>query len=343
MALEVKRMPRVTRNYQREDFSDLLAQMQHSEEEAAPGVVQDAQNEAAAPVQVSQEKRRRDSLMSNRGMRYAYSTVEKRLHDRDCAEVLKIPDVEFEMLAAYRTDMKRCWLCGRRTIVRAGVSCEDTKHMDAYMDVLRRFGAMSGELHALIIAHHAQLFDVRQNSVCIRCGEDTWMLCGDREALSLYHNDYEVLDDYTRLFKSTVHLQQTAAPPHAFRSLINSIFHYSWADHVERFHAEALLRKQEQLRKRLQDAPNVVRRRRWSLLYRYYSVVDYAGALGAYCAENRVTEETRQPSCQIAHCRVRRWEAKRFLKAAERLKEERVLAADEEYAAACEALDTKIK
>lgn len=336
-------MPRVTRNYQREDFSGLLAQMQRSEEEPALDAVQGAQNEAADPVQVSQEKRRRDSLMSNRSMRYAYSSVEKRLHDRDCAEVPKIPDAEFEMLAAYQSDMKRCWLCGRRAIVRAGVSCEDAKHMDAYMDVLRRFGAMSGELHALIIVHYARLFDVQQNSVCIRCGEDTWMLCGDREALSLYHNDYEVLDDYTRLFKSTFHLQQTAAPPHAFRSLINSIFHYSWADHVEHFRAETLLRKQEQLRKRLQDTPNVMRRRRWSLLYRYYAAVDHAGVLGAYCAENRAMEGTSQPGCQIVHCRVRRWEAKRFLKAAERLKEERILAADEEYAAACEALGAEIK
>ena len=335
-------MPRVTRNYQREDFSDLLARMQHSEEEAAPDVVQGAQNEAAAPVQVSQEKRRRDSLMSNRTMRYAYSSVEKRLHDRDCAEVLKIPDTEFEMLAAYRTDMKRCWLCGRRAIVRAGVSCEDAKHMDAYMDVLRRFGALSGELHALIIVHHARLFDVRQNSVHIRCGEDTWMLCGDREALSLYHNDYEVLDGYTRLFKSTFHLQQTAVPPHAFRSLIYSIFHYSWADHVEHFRAEALLRKQEQLRKRLQNAPNVVCQKRWSLLYRYYAAVDHAGALSAYCAENRAAEETSRSNCQIVHCRVRRGKVKRFLKAAERLKEERILAADEEYAAACEVLAAEI-
>ena len=106
-------------------------------------------------------------------MRHAYSSVEKRIHDRDCAEVSKIPDAEFEMLTEYRTDLKRCWLCGRRAIVRAGISCDDAKHMDAYMDLLRRFGAMTGELYALIIVNHAQLFDVKQDSVCIRCGEDT--------------------------------------------------------------------------------------------------------------------------------------------------------------------------
>lgn len=82
-------------------------------------------------AQVSPERRRRNSLMSNRAMRYAYSSVEKRLHDRDCAEVSKIPDTEFEMLTEYRTDLKRCWLCGRRAIVRAGISCDDAKHMDA--------------------------------------------------------------------------------------------------------------------------------------------------------------------------------------------------------------------
>ena len=151
-------------------------------------------------------------------MRYAYSSVEKRLHDRDCAEVSKIPDTEFEMLTEYRTDLKRCWLCGRRAIVRAGISCDAAKHMDAYIDLLRRFGAMTGELYALIIDNHAQLFDVRQDSVCIRCGEDTWMLCGDQTELSLYHNNYEVLENYERLLKPTFHLQQTGTQRTRFAS-----------------------------------------------------------------------------------------------------------------------------
>ena len=245
------------------------------------------------------------------------------------------------MLTEYRTDLKRCWLCGRRAIVRAGISCDDAQHMDAYMDLLRRFGAMTGELYALIFVNHVQLFGVKQDSVCIRCGEDTWMLCGDQAELSLYHNNYEVLENYERLLKPTFHLQQTGTQPHAFRFLINLIFHYSWPKHVERFKAEALAQKQEELRARFRQVSNVVRQKRWSLLYCSYTAVDYAEKLCTYCAENKVhlgilAAETNHPFCRILHCRVRRWEVKRFLKAAERLKEDSIKAADAGYVTACE-------
>ena len=128
---------------------------------------------------------------------------------------------------------------------------------------------------------------------------------------------------------------------HAFRFLINLIFHYSWPEHVERFKAEALAQKQEELRARFRQVPNVVRQKRWSLLYCSYTAVDYAEKLCMYCAENKVhlgilAAETNHPFCRILHCRVRRWEVKRFLKAAERLKEDSIKAADAGYVTACE-------
>lgn len=336
-------MPKVARNYQREDFSELLAQMQHPAAEPVPEKIPREPKKENRAAQVSPEKRRRDSLMSNRAMRYAYSSVEKRIHDHDCTEVSKIPDAEFEMLTEYRTDLKRCWLCGRRAIVRAGISCDDAKRMDAYTDILRRFGAMTGELYALIIVNHAQLFDVRQDSVCIRCGEDTWMLCRDQAELSLYHNNYEVLENYERLLKQTFHLQQTGTPPHAFRFLINLILRYSWPEHKARFREEALAQNQEELRARFRQASNVLRQKRWSLLYVYYTAIDYADKLCTYCAENRVklrilAAETAQQPCRMLHCRVRRWEVKRFLAAAERLKENSIKAADAGYVTVCEEL-----
>ena len=213
MVIEMKRTPKVARNYQREDFSELACTDAEFRKRTKVGKAAARAEKAVQTARVSPEKRRRDSLMSNRAMRHAYSSVEKRIHDRDCAEVSKIPDAEFEMLTEYRTDLKRCWLCGRRAIVRAGISCDDAQHMDAYMDLLRRFGAMTGELYALIVVNHAQLLGVKQDSVCIRCGEDTWMLCGDQAELSLYHNNYEVLENYERLLKLTFHLQQTRTQP----------------------------------------------------------------------------------------------------------------------------------
>lgn len=338
-------MPKVARNYQREDFSDLLAQMQQSATEPVPEKKQREPKKANRTVQVSPAKRRRDSLMSNRLMRYAYSSVENRIHDRDCTEVSKIPDKEFEMLTEYRTDLKRCWLCGRRAIVRAGVSWEDAKHMDAYMNLLQRFEAITGDLYTLIIINHAQLFQVKQDSVCIRCKEDTWMLCGNDAELSLYHNNYVILENYERIMKPAFHLQQTSRQPQAFRSLIDLILRYSWPEHVARFQAEALAQKREQLRVRFQNIPNVFRQNRWSLLSCYYTAVDYEDSLCKYCAENGVhlkilPAENEQPG--ILHCRVRRWEVKQFLKAAAKLKKRSIKAADERYIALCEQINAPV-
>lgn len=334
-------MPKVLRKYQQEDFSDLLAQIQQQSAGAMPEKTQCEPKKEGRAVLVSPEKRRRDSLMSNRSMRYAYSSIEKQIHDRDCTEVSKIPDAEFEMLTEYRPDLRRCWLCRRRAIVRAGISCDDTKHMDAYMDLLRRFGAMTSELYALLVVNHALLFDVKQDSVRIRCGADTWMLRGDQTELCLYHNNYEVLETYERILKPTFHLQQTGTPPHAFRFLTNLMLHYSWPEHIARLRAEALAQQQDRLRARFLQIPNVVREKRWSLLYFYYTAVDYADRFYTYCAENRVnpkilSAEQKQGLCRLLHCRVRRWKVKRFLKAAERLKEDIVEAADEDYIAVCE-------
>lgn len=338
-------MPRVARNYQREDFSDLLAQMRQSATEPASEKKQRETEKANHPMQVSQAKRRRDSLMSNRLMRYAYSSIENRIHDRDCAEVSKIPDSEFEMLTEYRADMKHCWLCGRRAIVRAGVSCEDAKHMDAYMNLLQRFGAITGDLYTLIIVNHAQLFQIKQDSVCIRCKDDTWMLRGEQTSLSLYHNNYEIQQNYDRIIKPTFHLQQTSQQPQAFRFLINAILHYSWPEHVARFQAEALAQKREHLRVCFQKIPNVFRQKRWSLLYCYYTAVDYEDSLCKYCAENGVhlkilSVESEQPG--VLHCRVRRWEVKQFLNAAAKLKKRSIQATDESYIAACEKISAQV-
>ena len=58
--------------------------------------------------------------------------------------------------------------------------------------------------------------------------------------------------------------------------------------------------------------------KRWSLLDFYYTAIDYEDKLCMYCAENKVhlkvvSAETLQQPCRILHCRVRRWEVKRFL------------------------------
>ena len=60
------------------------------------------------PDEVSPAKRKRDSLMSDSHMRYAYSIQKAVLHDRECGCVSEIEDENFRMLADFPDNMKCC-------------------------------------------------------------------------------------------------------------------------------------------------------------------------------------------------------------------------------------------
>ena len=68
-------MPRVSRNYQHQDFSHLLTPQQVHDKPKT-------KKQKQLPV-ITPEKRRRDSLMANRNMRYVLSHTGQ-IHDRDC-------------------------------------------------------------------------------------------------------------------------------------------------------------------------------------------------------------------------------------------------------------------
>ena len=84
-------MPRVLRKYEHVDFTSLLNEINGTcakQPDAAD--VSTKPVPIAAVTEVSPERRRRDSLLSNRNMRYVYSTRDFVLHDRDCPRVSAI-------------------------------------------------------------------------------------------------------------------------------------------------------------------------------------------------------------------------------------------------------------
>ena len=83
-------MLRVSHNYVHKDFSYLL----NMPCVAAPAATASA---TAAKVTVSPAKRRRDSLLSNRNMKYIISKAGDECHDRDCPSAVSIPDELFDM------------------------------------------------------------------------------------------------------------------------------------------------------------------------------------------------------------------------------------------------------
>ena len=122
-------MPRVIRNYQREDFTDLLGQL-HS-------IVEEPQKPDEKPVEPGNEivnlaLRKRTSKMDNHQMRYAFSSDRMLLHDRECELVKEIPDEKFDMLEYIDESMNLCKHCYRRAIIRNGID-DDGKRIRSYV------------------------------------------------------------------------------------------------------------------------------------------------------------------------------------------------------------------
>jgi len=334
-------MPRVLRKYEHVDFTNLLNELNSCQEDLAIAPAETVPSKPVAPVmEVSPERRRRDSLLSNRKMRYVYSSKDYILHDRDCPHVAQIRDEDFHMLQDYALSMEPCRECRRRALLRAAIPNDDAKHIAAYLNIFNSFGATTEDIHALVIAHKAQIHDVTLDSVQIKVRDDNWIMRLDQRKIHLYHNNYEVLENYERLFRPQFHLQQTSGGPTAYRHLINTILNYSWPAHVNRLIAQEQERQRNLLRARLATVCNIVRRKRFSLLYKYYTVIDCNKKAKEYCKKQEVrltviSGDKAGDTYRTLVCRVRRWEDKRFHVAMDRLKEYSVISDHRDYADQC--------
>ena len=333
-------MPRVMRNYKHTDFTELLNELNGAEWAMEP-----AKAESAAPntptVVISPERRRRDSLMGSRKMRYAYSAADGVLHDRDCPQVKRIRDEDFRMLADIEPSMELCSECRRKALLRAAIPIGDAKRITAYLNVFNAIGATNEDIRSLAVVYNAVISDVTLDSVRIKVRDDSWIIRKNQYTLELYHNNYEFLEYYDRIIKQQYHLQQTRKGDSAYWHLSHIIFHYSWPDHVERMIAEERSRRREELRIRLAGTRNAVRRRRFSLLYKYYTVVDCDEKAEEYCEScgarlDVVLRETNDSAYATLLCRVRRWEDGLFRAGLEKLKEYCVERDRFDYADRCE-------
>lgn len=329
-------MPRVLRNYKHVDYSELLDELSSPQSSSKkPNRRASAKADESAP-QVPPERRRRDSLLSNRNMRYIYSVKDRVLHDRECVHVNEILDCDFRMLEKLDPTMHLCMECRRRALIRAAIPVDDAKRISAYVHFFDAIKAPTDDIYTLVVANKAAIFDVAVDSVHIKVRDDNWMLRIEKEKLSLYHNNYVVLDNYERLFSPQYHLQLTVKGSNAHRYAFKVIYNYSWADHVDMLIAQ----KQGALRARLDGVSNAVRKRRFSFLFKYYAVVDCNGNAEVCCEKQNI--KVAIVSCtsidapyDLLICRVKRWDDRRFHAAMEQLKERSVIEGQWDYADKC--------
>lgn len=222
-------IPKVSRNYVRQDFSDLLNELQ-----GVP-VVQESEVEKDIPEKkevksVDLAFRHRASLMDNPKMLYAYSSKSQVLHDRDCFRVVEIADVDFRMLTEFRVDMKTCPMCYRRAMIRSGVG-DDRRRMDAYERFFNQVGVSNRDLYTLLIENKARLKWINNDVMQLRVHEDSWQIRRDKDGLELWHNNYIRLEDMSRHFKEGFH-RQTDLGNNSVHNIIRVILSYDYGVHM---------------------------------------------------------------------------------------------------------------
>jgi hypothetical protein len=239
MFLERWYLMRGIRNYEQQDFTDLLNELQ--------GIVPEVKNEDitsnAEDVAIDKsgdvvnpEKRRRASLMDNPKMLYAYSDKDMILHDRDCSCIKEIPDNEFYMLSKYDFNMNRCPLCYRKAIIRSGIG-DDARRIGAYVRFFDRVDASNRDLALLLVNRKGKATWINNDIMEIFVNDDSWQIVCSDDKFELHHNNYIKLEDGSRHFTNGFH-KQVVYGQQTFHNFLNLILSYSWHRHLENAEAE---------------------------------------------------------------------------------------------------------
>jgi hypothetical protein len=143
-------------------------------------------------------------------------------------------------------------------MVRA-VAGGDNKHIDAYCGFFRRIGFGKGILYRLCAQKQTRLLGIDRDSVRLKVNDDKWILVKTENRAELWHNDYFVCEDYSRIFYDTYHRQARIrlGGSQGARVLADIIFAYSWEEHILILkEKEALRRLREELQAKWKNRVN---------------------------------------------------------------------------------------
>lgn len=287
-------------------------------------------------------KRMRKKALQNPEIRYIYS--KGKFHDKDCYYVSKIKPEHLWPMKLFPEEVQKCDACYYRALVRAGLSANKTKDTGAYCDALYRLGVTEEELYAITIQYRMQFSAVGPSRVQIAYQDDLWEICKRENTLLLMHNNYEILDDYTRRFTGDFHLQKYSNKPYAISSFIKIMTSYSWDEHIALLKAEEAKRAAEQERQRaidqLASVENFLKLKKRSLLYDYYIILDCNGKAAKYFYRSQVNlqevcYEESEELYKLRMYRVRRKQIPLFTECLNTLKEYSIQLDFLDYAEQC--------
>lgn len=189
--------------------------------------------EKSSEVAVISEKerlhRRRSSMLDNRKYRYIIDQRNGIIHDRDCDYQKRIPDSAFDMLEDIEPESNVCRACREAAYIRHAVG-NDGKRIGWYKNFFRRVNASLKSIHTLCLENQAKLFMEDLDTLCVKVNEDRWKIrINTGIDVTLYHNNYVLLEDGSRLFVDGYHEQMSGAYYHA----LSMIFNYTWDKHLK--------------------------------------------------------------------------------------------------------------
>lgn len=286
-------------------------------------------------------KRIRKKALQNPEIRYIYS--QGKVHDKDCYYVRKIKPEHFWPMKMFPEEAQKCDACYYRALVRAGLPASSTKDTGVYCDALLRLGVSEEELYSMTIQYRMQFSAVGPSRVQIAYQDDKWEICKRENILLLMHNNYEILDDYTRRFTGDFHLQKYSDQPYAISLFVKIMSTYSWDEHVEILKAEEAKRAAECERQRLTaqlESTNNYLKLKSGLLHDYYLILDCNGKAARYFYRNdlklqELCYEDSKQICKLRMYRVRRNQFPIFVKSLDTLKEYSLQQGFNDYANQC--------
>jgi len=128
-------------------------------------------------------------------------------------------------------EVKYCDECRERLHIRLACG-DDFKHADNYLAFFRSGGLSEDAIEQYIRHRNFQMRFLELGKVLqVKVDDDTWKIVRNAaKSYSLYHNNYEVLDDGTRLFSKQFHSQCGGKD---LNRLFKVICQYSYEKHLE--------------------------------------------------------------------------------------------------------------
>ncbi len=192
------------------------------------------QQSASKPKQphiVSEAERRKQSLLDNHAYSYFYEEDVRRFHDRSCSLLHDISGEKLSGLTEYPSDLPCCRRCRYAALVREGCS-PHVRHISTVMHILQKASIPYDTLKEYVLELGMKFDAPTPDELYVSLKEDKWIIrMGTGKKHALWHNNYRMIDDKTRIMIGGFHDQDFSS---TVKGILKYITMYDWsAIHVK--------------------------------------------------------------------------------------------------------------